>query len=156
MGWKTAYRSFYYVTAEEPDDINLDPETTALLVIDIQNTYLEDKETPEETARWGPFYDRMRSTVIPNTARLIAECRERGVEVVFARIACHKGDAVEWIARDVAHRSSHAQAVQAGDQGSREVEARGARAEVCLAIHHALPALGAYGQFRCRRFVHCH
>ena len=92
MGWKTAYRSFYYANAEEPDDILLDPETTALLVIDVQNTYLEDKETPEETARWRPFFQRMRETVIPNTARLIAECRERGVEVVFARIACQKPD----------------------------------------------------------------
>jgi len=92
MGWKTAYRSFYYANAEEPDDIHLDPETTALLVIDVQNTYLEDKDTPEETARWQPFYERMRDTVIPNNARMIAECRERGVEVVFARIACQKHD----------------------------------------------------------------
>jgi nicotinamidase-related amidase len=92
MGWKTAYRSFYYANAEQPDDIHLDPETTALLVIDVQNTYLEDKDTPEETARWGPFYDRMRDTVIPKNARMIAECRERGVEVIFARIACQKDD----------------------------------------------------------------
>jgi biuret amidohydrolase len=92
MTWKTAYRSFYYAKAEEPDDIHLDPETTALLVIDIQNTYLEDKDTPEETARWSPFYDRMRGTVIPNTARLMAACRARGVEVIFARIACQKDD----------------------------------------------------------------
>ena len=92
MGWKTAYRSFYYANAEEPDDIVLDPETTALLVIDIQTTYLEDKESPEETARWQPFYQRMRKTVIPNNARLIEQCRKRGVEVIFARIACHKID----------------------------------------------------------------
>ena len=92
MGWKTDYRSFYYANAEEPDDIWLDPTTTALLVIDIQNTYLEDKDTPEETARWQPFYQRMRETVIPNNARLIEECRSRGVEVIFARIACHKTD----------------------------------------------------------------
>ncbi len=38
----------------------LDPETTALLVIDVQNIYLAPKDTPEETARWQPFYDRMR------------------------------------------------------------------------------------------------
>jgi nicotinamidase-related amidase len=88
MNWKTAFRSFYYANAEEPADIALDPGTTALLVIDVQNTYLEDKETPEETARWSPFYARMRETVIPNTARLIAEARDRGVEVIFARIAC--------------------------------------------------------------------
>jgi nicotinamidase-related amidase len=92
MGWKTAYRSFYYTNAEEPDDIHLDPGTTALLVIDIQTTYLEDKDTPEETARWQPFYNRMRDVVIPNNARMIEECRKRGVEVVFARIACHKID----------------------------------------------------------------
>jgi nicotinamidase-related amidase len=92
MSWKTAYRSFYYATAEEPDDIRLDPDTTALLVVDIQTTYLEDKETPEETERWRPFFDRMRNTVIPNNQRLIAECRERGVEVIFARIACLKND----------------------------------------------------------------
>lgn len=88
MSWKTAHRSFYYAEAEEPEDIRLNPKTTALLVVDIQNTYLEDKETPGETARWQPFYRRMRETVIPNTARLIGECRARGVEVIFARIAC--------------------------------------------------------------------
>jgi nicotinamidase-related amidase len=88
MSWKTAHRSFYYANAGEPEDIRFDPETTALLVIDIQNTYLEDKDTPEETARWQPFCRRMRETVIPNTARLIGECRARGVEVIFARIAC--------------------------------------------------------------------
>jgi nicotinamidase-related amidase len=92
MNWKTAHRSFYYANAEEPDDILLDPETTALLVIDIQNTYLDPKDTPEETARWQPFYERMRGTVIPNTARLIDECRKRNVEVIFARIACLKPD----------------------------------------------------------------
>lgn len=92
MNWKTAYRSFYYANAEEPADIRLVPETTALLVIDIQNTYLADKDTPEETERWQPFYKRMRETVIPNTARLIAECRSRGVEVIYARIACLKAD----------------------------------------------------------------
>ncbi len=45
MSWKTARRSFYYATAEAPEDIRLDPATTALVVIDIQNTYLEPKET---------------------------------------------------------------------------------------------------------------
>ena len=34
----------------------------------------------------------MRDVVIPNNARMIEECRKRGVEVVFARIACHKID----------------------------------------------------------------
>lgn len=92
MSWKTAHRSFYYANAEEPADIHLDPATTALLVIDVQNTYLAPKDTEAETARWQPFYDRMRQTVIPNIARLIEDCRSRGVEIIFARIACQKLD----------------------------------------------------------------
>jgi nicotinamidase-related amidase len=92
MIWKAAYRSFYYQNAEEPADIVLDPTTTALLVIDIQTTYLLDKETPTETARWQPFFGRMREVVIPNTRRLIDECRTRGVEVIYARIASLKND----------------------------------------------------------------
>ncbi|MEM7206274.1 MAG: isochorismatase family cysteine hydrolase [Pseudomonadota bacterium] len=92
MTWKTAHRSFYYANAEEPDDIHLDPDHTALLVIDIQNTYLEAKDDDVENARWQPFFTRMNETVIPNTARLIADARERGVEVIFARIACLKDD----------------------------------------------------------------
>lgn len=92
MSWKTAYRSFYYEGAEAPDDLRLDPARTALLMVDVQNTYLAPKETEAETARWQPFYDRMRRVVIPNAARLIADCRARGVEVMHARIACHKDD----------------------------------------------------------------
>ena len=90
--WKTAYRSFYYDTAEPPEDIRLEPTRTALLVIDIQNTYLEVAPDPVEAERWAPFRERMNKTVIPNTAKLIAHCRKHGVEVIFARIACLKSD----------------------------------------------------------------
>jgi nicotinamidase-related amidase len=92
MSWKTAFRSFYYETAEEPEDINLEPARTALLVIDIQNTYVEVPEDPVEAQRWQPFFDRMNKTVIPNTARLMDWAREKGIEVMFARIACQKED----------------------------------------------------------------
>ncbi|MCP4878072.1 MAG: cysteine hydrolase family protein [Gammaproteobacteria bacterium] len=90
--WKTAYRSFYYANAELPDDIELSAQKTALLVIDIQNTYLEVDSNSFEAERWAPFRERMNQTVIPNTAKLVAACRERGVEVIFARIACLKPD----------------------------------------------------------------
>jgi nicotinamidase-related amidase len=90
--WKTAYRSFYYDTAELPQDIVLSAQKTALLVIDIQNTYLEIDADPIEAERWAPFRQRMNDKVIPNTAKLIAYCRQRGVEVIFARIACLKND----------------------------------------------------------------
>jgi nicotinamidase-related amidase len=91
-GWKTAYRSFYYADAPPPDDIVLRHGETALLVIDIQNTYVEPKTDAREAARWAPFMERMRGEVIPKTARLIAACRARGVETIFARIACLKQD----------------------------------------------------------------
>ena len=90
--WKTAYRSFYYETAGPPEDIVLAPAKTALLVIDIQNTYMEIDPDPGEAERWAPFRERMNEIVIPNTARMIRFCREQGIEVIFARIACLKPD----------------------------------------------------------------
>jgi biuret amidohydrolase len=38
MSWKTAYRSFCYQNAPEPEHIVLLSVETALLVIEIQNT----------------------------------------------------------------------------------------------------------------------
>ncbi|MEM9846218.1 MAG: isochorismatase family cysteine hydrolase, partial [Pseudomonadota bacterium] len=90
--WKKAFRSFYYETAEDPEDIALDRSKTAVLIIDIQNTYLEPKDTPEENARWQPFFERMNKTVIPNSAKLIEWARSEGIEVMFARIACQTQD----------------------------------------------------------------
>ena len=90
--WKTAYRSFYYETADLPEDIELSPAKTALLVIDIQNTYMEIDPDPVEAERWAPFRERMNEIVIPNTASMIQFCREQGIEVIFARIACLKPD----------------------------------------------------------------
>jgi len=92
MNWKFAYRSFYYETAPAPEDIHLDPRETALLVIDIQNTYLQPPDKEHEMARWKPFLDRMNHVVIPNCALLVKQCREMGIEIVFARIACLKSD----------------------------------------------------------------
>lgn len=90
--WKTNWRSFYYRDAGAPDDIVLPPAETALLVIDIQNTYLEVPDDLDEAAAWAPFFERMNNTVIPNTAALIDQARKAGVEVIFARIACLKID----------------------------------------------------------------
>lgn len=86
--WKTAFRSFYYENAEPPEDIKLVKQETALLVIDIQNTYLEIPHDDAEAARWAPFRERMNGTVIPNTAKLISYARSSQIETIFARIAC--------------------------------------------------------------------
>ncbi len=90
--WKNNYRSFYYENATEPDDIVLNKESSALLVIDIQNTYLEPDDDPKEAARWNPFFSRMNNIVIPNTADMVEWARANEIEVIFARIACLKND----------------------------------------------------------------
>ena len=97
--WKTAFRSFYYEHAPEPDDPVLLAGTVALLVIDVQNVYLArpDANTLDAAERarydaWTPFHDRMHGTVLPNIARLQQAFRARGHEVLHARIACHTTD----------------------------------------------------------------
>lgn len=92
MGWRTDWRSFYYESAGEPADIVLDPASTALLVIDLQNTYLTVPDDPVEAERWAPFFARMHDTVLPNVRGLQDWARGEGIEVLHARIACLKED----------------------------------------------------------------
>lgn len=94
-GWKSAFRSFYYEGAPEPEEPVLVAGKTALLVIDVQNTYL-DRPDPatlsgadlERYHAWTPFHERMHGTVIPTIARLAEAFRARGLDVLYARIAC--------------------------------------------------------------------
>ena len=99
MSWKTDFRSLYYLGAPQPDDPVFIPGETAFLVIDVQNTYLERPErsslSPDEQKRydlWTPFHLRMHHSVIPNTAKMLDFFRGKGVECLFARIACHTTD----------------------------------------------------------------
>ena len=99
MNWKTAYRSIYYQGAPEPDDLDLKPAETALLVIDVQNTYMTRPDpaglAPAERAHyeaWTPFHERMNNMVIPGIADLLTRFREHDIERLFARIACHTKD----------------------------------------------------------------
>jgi nicotinamidase-related amidase len=85
-GWKTAWRSFYYEGAPEAPDPVLLRGRVALLVIDVQNTYLArpaDRAAlpPAEAAReaaWDGFHARMHDLVIPTIARLIERFRAGG------------------------------------------------------------------------------
>lgn len=99
MSWKTRNRSFYYQGAPAPDDLVLKPAETALLVIDVQNTYLARPERGSLDAAgqaqydaWTPFHTRMNEIVIPRTADLLAWARRHGIECLFARIACQTKD----------------------------------------------------------------
>lgn len=99
MSWKTHNRSIYYDGAPEPADPDLTPSTTALLIIDVQNTYLarpDRASLPLDEQRrydaWTPFHERMHSIVLPRTRDLIELFRRNGIECLFARIACHTKD----------------------------------------------------------------
>ena len=99
MSWKTSYRSLYYEGAPEPEDPKLAPKETALLIIDVQNTYLErpdratlSKEEQRRYDAWTPFHERMHRSVIPNTVKMLKWARASGIECLFARIACHTKD----------------------------------------------------------------
>lgn len=99
MTWKTARRSFYYDGAPEPQDPVLVAGKVALLVIDVQNVYL-DRPDPstlagDELARyhaWTPFHERMQGTVIPSIGNLLQSFRSRGLDVLYARIAALRHD----------------------------------------------------------------
>lgn len=88
MNWKQAYRSFYYDGAPEPQDLTLPYQSTALLTIDIQNIYLQPADDPDERERWAPFRKRMQDMVIPTTRDLQKRFRQKGMDVLHARIAC--------------------------------------------------------------------
>ncbi|MGV8937365.1 MAG: cysteine hydrolase family protein [Allorhizobium sp.] len=99
MNWKTERRSFYYQGAPEPDDPVLEKGKVALLVIDMQNTYLDrpdpstlSGEALDRYHAWTPFHIRMHDIVIPNNQRLLERFRAIGLEVLFARIACLTAD----------------------------------------------------------------
>lgn len=99
MSWKTERRSFYYQGAPEPEDPVFEKGKVALLVIDMQNTYLDRPDpttlTADDLARyhaWTPFHERMHGTVIPNNQRLLERFRTLGLDVLFARIACLRKD----------------------------------------------------------------
>ncbi len=91
------YVSFYYEQDEDIGDIIFDHKKTALLIIDMQNVFLsrptEDGKSEKELIgikRWKPFYDKIENVVIPNNKRILDAFREKGLEVAFAQIECHK------------------------------------------------------------------
>jgi nicotinamidase-related amidase len=97
--WKTAFRSLYYRDAPPPDDPQLESGKLALLLIDVQNVYLQrpdpatlDMRGREAYEAWTPFHERMHTTVVPAIQRLLARFRRDGHEVLFARIACQTRD----------------------------------------------------------------
>jgi nicotinamidase-related amidase len=97
--WKTAYRSLYYADAPPAADPVFERGRVALLVIDVQNTYLVrpdraclDAEAKRRYDAWTPFHERMHGVVLPTIEALLGRFRHDGHEVLFARIACQTRD----------------------------------------------------------------
>lgn len=91
--------SFYYEPDTEMGEIAMDPEKTALLVVDMQHVFLTRPqiENPTEfdkwqAERWEPFYKKIDEVVVPNNQRLLKAFREKKMPVFFARIISQKKD----------------------------------------------------------------
>lgn len=60
----------------------IDPQRTALLVVDVQNSEIaEDMQTEHPE-----YYSQVRNQVLPNIRRLIDACRQAGSEVIYTTI----------------------------------------------------------------------
>jgi nicotinamidase-related amidase len=83
----------YALIFGEPPRPTLDPATTALLLLDMQRLTADPDGSIGRLARkrgmgetFAPYFARV-AEIQPAIARLLALCRERGVEVIHARIA---------------------------------------------------------------------
>ena len=69
----------------------VEPDKTALLVIDLQKgEYNDDKSAAEPEDRY--LWDRIAQTVIPNGQKLLTACRAAGIEVIFTTIESYTQD----------------------------------------------------------------
>lgn len=93
------FLSFYYDTTEDFPEVKLNPNKTALLIVDMQNEFilrdfgeaLTFKEMGE-WERWIPFHDRLDNITIPNNIKLLKFFRDNKMIVTFGRIACLRED----------------------------------------------------------------
>ncbi|AUC54076.1 cysteine hydrolase [Sagittula sp. P11] len=93
----------------EPFPLDLDPATTALIVIDMQRDFIEPGGFG---ASLGNDVTRLQA-IVPTTARLIDGCRAAGVPVIHTR-ECHKPDLSDC---PPAKRLRGAPSLRIGDEG---------------------------------------
>ncbi|MFK7762215.1 MAG: cysteine hydrolase family protein [Roseobacter sp.] len=97
------------IDAALPFAFTFDPKTTALVVIDMQRDFIEP----------GGFGETLGNDVtllqaiVPNTARLLALCRAKGIAVVHTR-ECHRPDLSDL---PLSKRDRGAPSLRIGDQG---------------------------------------
>lgn len=91
------YVSFYYENDTDIGNIEIQPEKTALLIIDMQHIFVTrpayaglTEDAQREVKRWEPFYKAIDEFVIPNNKRILKAFRDSGMEVCFAKIQGQK------------------------------------------------------------------
>ena len=87
------YCSMYYEEDLDRGTVQIDPQSTALLIIDEQYAIVKRPRIEHPTAaekerleRWEPFYRTYEEVVIPNLQSIIQSCRAHQIEVAYAKI----------------------------------------------------------------------
>lgn len=83
-----SFLSVYYEDQKYHKVYEVSESSTALLIIDLQNTYTKLGKTAD-TKRFTNFSQRLENVVIPNTKKLLFEFRKRKMQVIYCRIASH-------------------------------------------------------------------
>lgn len=93
------FKSFYYRHLTHYPALDIDPKTTALLIVDMQKEFADDTmgealafKADGTWDEWHYFRDRLRTTTIPANRRLLDYFRQAGMRVLFGRIACLSPD----------------------------------------------------------------
>ncbi len=93
------FKSFYYRHLTHYPELDIDPKSTALLIVDMQKEFADDTVGEALTFQadgtwdeWQYFRTRLRETTIPANRRLLDYFRKRGMRVLFGRIACLSPD----------------------------------------------------------------
>lgn len=83
-----SFLSVYYEDQNYHKFDAVSESSTALLIIDLQNTYTKLGKTAD-TIRFSQFSQRLEKIVIPNTKKLLFEFRKRNMQIIYCRIASH-------------------------------------------------------------------
>lgn len=69
----------------------VEPDRAALLLIDLQKGEYNERKIKAEPEH-AYFFDRLKRLVLPNGRRLLAACREAGIEVIYTVVECYTLD----------------------------------------------------------------
>ena len=91
--------TLYYEFLPTEGNMKVEPDKTALLIVDMQHQFISRDGLDAQIARekgmfdkWEYFFNRIDTLTIPNNKKLLEFFRANQLEVTFGRIACHHKD----------------------------------------------------------------